>query len=389
MQIVKQVLYRLRAFYLITGLAGGMLGPYVSLLFSNDGLPSYEIGIVTSVGTLVAIVVQPVWGLVVDRYRITRITLALTFAVPAVVTVLYNVRLLPIILFAYMASTVFSSPQAPIADAFAVSTARRAQTQYGTIRSFGSLGYAVGGFAGGQYVAHLSPESLWVPYAILCMIGVGIALWLPKAEEVPHARKPLSAGMTRLLKKPEFLLFLLGGFLVSETLTAFNTYFVLAFRSIGGSLALTGVAFLIASITNVPAMLFAARVIRKIGRERTMMIAAFAYIVRWGIQAFVPIPAVALGVQLLHGTSFGFFYVAAVDYVAEVTGPEMQATGQSLFSIVCGGMAVIVGNLVNGYLFHYGGATVMYEVCALCSVAATICFWVVVRRGRLRVAESE
>lgn len=43
-----------------------------------------------------------------------------------------------------------------------------------------------------------------------------------------------------------------GSFLVNQTLTAFNTYFVLAFKMSGGLTSLVGVALLIASITNVP-----------------------------------------------------------------------------------------------------------------------------------------
>jgi len=377
--VLQSQLFRLRAFYLMTGLAGGLLGPYLALLFATDGLASYQIGIVTSAGTLVAIFVQPVWGLIVDRFRITRTTLALTFAVPAVAAVLYDVRWLPMILFAYALSTVFSSPQAPIADAFAVAIAKIMQTQYGTIRSFGSLGYAFGSIAGGLYIAHFTVQTLWLPYALVSGLGVAIALWLPRSEEVPRARAKVSEGMRRLLGDRRFLLFLVGGFLLSETLTAFNTYFVLAFRAIGGSLSVAGLAFMIASLTKVPAMLLADGGIRLLGRERTLMIAAVAYVARWGVQALVPNPTVAIAVQLLHGTSFGFFYVAAVDYVSDVTGPDMQATGQSLFSIVCGGLAVIVGNLLNGFLFHFGGASVMYGVCAVSSLAAALCFWQVQR----------
>lgn len=377
---------RLRLFYLMTGLAGGLLGPYVALLFSRDGLPSDQIGIVTSLGTLVAIVVQPLWGIVVDHFRITRSMLAATFAVPAAATVLYNVHFLPVLLLAYTLASIFSSPQAPIADAYAVATARQAGTQYGTIRSFGSLGYALGSLAGGTYVAHVSVATLWAPYALLCATGAVIALTLPRREPSRVKRSPVLSGVRRLLGNRRFLVFLLGGFLVSETLTAFNTYFVLTFRAIGGSLALTGIAFMIASLTNVPAMLLAARVIGRIGRERTMMVAAFVYVLRWGVQALIPLPSVAIAVQALHGLSFGFFYVAAVDYVSEVTDEAMQATGQSVFGIVCGGLAVIVGNLVNGYLLHVGGATMMYVVCALCSVAAAIAFGFLSRRGRNRVA---
>ncbi|MNN95138.1 Nucleoside H+ symporter [compost metagenome] len=68
---------------------------------------------------------------------------------------------------------------------------------------------------------------------------------------------------------------------------------------------------------------------------------------------------------MLHGLSFGFFYIAAVEYVALVAGKEMQATGQSLFNMVFVGLGGIIGNLLNGYLLNAGGPGLMYMTCTV------------------------
>lgn len=91
-------------------------------------------------------------------------------------------------------------------------------------------------------------------------------------------------------------------------MTAFGTYFVLAFQSVGGSTQYAGIALMLASITNVPSMLVASRVIGKIGRERTLLLAALIYVFRWAIQVIFPYPAAMISVQALHGLSFGFFW---------------------------------------------------------------------------------
>lgn len=371
----------LRTFYLMTGLAGGVFSPYLSLLFTQDGLSASAIGTVLSAGTLIAILVQPVWGIVVDRFRITRMTLMLTFLVPAMLAPVYTVHIALALFLSYAISTVFSSPQAPIADSLAVVTARGAGTSYGTIRSFGSLGFALGGYAGGVYLAQFPMHTLWMPYAALSLLGAASIVLYPRMAQPGRlvARSMPKGGVREVLSSRKFVLFLLGGFLVSETLTAFNTYFVLSFREIGGSLSTTGIAFAVASATNIPAMLLAAKVIARVGRERTMMLAALVYVVRWGVQALVPIPAVAIGIQLLHGASFGFFYVAAVDFVSRSAKAEWQATAQSVFGMVCGGVAGIVGNVLNGYLLHVGGSSLMYGVCAALSGLSALCFWGVVR----------
>lgn len=377
---MRQTLYPLRSFYLATGLTGGIWGPYLSLLLTQDGLSSAAIGSIFAIGTIVAIVVQPLWGVVVDRYRVTRVLLMLSAVAPASLAVLFNLSAPLVIAAAFAVTNVFTAPQAPVADAFAVAAANSAGTSYGTIRMFGSLGYAIASYAGGLYLVNHSIRTLWIPYALFGIAGGAVAWLLPRPSAAVSVGGTVRGGIRALLADRRFAVFLLGGFLISETMTAFNTFFVLAYRSIGGSVQDAGIAFFIASITNVPTMLLAARVIRRLGRGRTMLIAALACVVRWGLQASIPLPGLAVAVQALHGICFGFFYVSAVDYVARTTARELQATGQSVFGMVCGGIAGIVGNASNGLLLRAGGPSLMYAVCAGASVGGALCFLYVIRQ---------
>lgn len=379
---VPQTLWKLRAFYFLTGLSGGLFVPYLSMLLVQNGLNSGEVGQVMATGTVVAILAQPLWGLVVDRFHVTRLTLALSAVMPGLVAVLYNIPWLWLVALANAVSNLFSAPQAPIADAYAVATARALRTSYGTIRCLASLGFAVGGYAGGLFLAHLPLQWLWIPYAVTGLCGALITLTFPRETHGVGLGGSFQEGLMQLLRDRRFLVFLAGGFLVSQTLTAFNTYFALTFRDMGGSIALTGLAFLLASGTNVPSMLIAARLNHRLGRERMMAIAAIAYILRWSIQALVPIPWVAIAIQVLHGISFGFYYVAAVDFVFSSAPPQLQATAQSIFGMICGGLAGIVGNLLNGILLHSGGAAAMYWACTVSSALGAACFWYVAKVRR-------
>ena len=173
-----------------------------------------------------------------------------------------------------------------------------------------------------------------------------------------------SVGLARLLRNRTFLLFLTGCFLVNQTLTAFNSF--CDFISDGwrfGCLDWNSSSHRI----DYQCTLHAGSglyVLRRWGHERTMLLAAGAYMLRWGIQWLWPSPEVMIGVQVLHGLSFGFFYIAAVEYVASVTGREMQATGQSLFNMVFAGLGGIVGNMLNGYLLDTG-PSMMYLACTI------------------------
>ncbi|MBT2292199.1 MFS transporter [Paenibacillus albidus] len=376
-------LVKLRGFYLFLGLAGGSFGSYLTLLLTKNGLDSGQIGLLMATGTLIAICIQPMWGMISDRYNQTRLVLILSVAVPAVLAVFYRSEYFIVLLLVYTVSTVFSSTQAPIADSYAIAAANRAGSTYGSIRLMMSIGAAVGGYAGGMYVNAFSVSSIWLPFLFFNLLAVFIALTLPRQAEENHMMsQSFKQGIRQLLGNRVFLAFLGGSFLVNQTMTAFGTYFVLAFQSVGGSIQYAGIALFLASVTNVPSMFFASGVIRKIGRERTLLLGAIIYVLRWGIQVAFPYPSVMIGVQVLHGLSFGFFYIAAVEYVSQITSREMQATGQSVFNMVFTGFAGILGNLLNGVLLNRGGVEAMNMSCMLSSAAGALLLLYVARSAR-------
>ncbi|WP_150267188.1 MFS transporter [Paenibacillus tepidiphilus] len=378
-------LVKLRGFYLFLGLAGGSFGSYLSLLLKDNGLDVGQIGMLMAIGTLIAIIIQPVWGLISDRYNQARLVLIFSVAVPAVLSVFYRSEYFIVLLLVYTVSTIFSSTQAPIADSYAITAANQAGATYGSIRLMMSIGAAVGAYAGAQYVAQVSVSTIWVPFLLLSSIAVAIAFSLPKQAEENHMMaQSFSKGVKQLLGNRIFLAFLGGSFLVNQTMTAFGTYFVIAFQSVGGSTSHSGIALFLASVTNVPSMFFASKVIRRLGMERTLLLGALIYVLRWGIQVLFPYPMVMIGVQVLHGLSFGFFYIAAVEYVSKITAPEIQATGQSVFNMVFSGFAGILGNLLNGFLLNQGGVNAMNLSCMLSSLVGAALLFYVARSSRGR-----
>lgn len=356
--------------------------PYLAILIEHDGYRAGVVGAILAIGTFVSVLTQPIWGILVDRYHMTRITLAMSTLIPGLVAVFFNIHILLLIVGAIALYNVFLAPQAPISDAYAVTNAQRAGASYGSIRLFGSIGFAVGGFASSLYLARFPLTSLWIPYLSIGLLGSTIAFLFPTDGIRFAGAVSIRQGAKALFANRSFVLFLIGGFLVSQTLTAYNSYFSLAFESIGGSISLVGVAVFIASITNVPAMIFARRITDRFGLVPTMLFASIFYIARWLLQAVFPFPWLAIAIQVLHGTSFGFFYVSAVAFVSKTADGKTQATAQSIFGIFCTGIAGIVGNLLNGYLLRYGGPSLMYYVCTFSAVLGALCFWIVGRWQR-------
>ena len=77
----------------------------------------------------------------------------ISLLVPAGLAYFYNIQVYFILILIYTLCTIFQVTQIPVADSYAVTAARAANTSYGMIRLFGSLGTGLGGFAAGMYLS--------------------------------------------------------------------------------------------------------------------------------------------------------------------------------------------------------------------------------------------
>nr|WP_254438243.1 MFS transporter [Paenibacillus sp. DCT19] len=59
----RHVLLKLQGLYLFMGLAGGIFNPYINPILVAQGFSSKETGFIMAFGTLISIILQPIWGL--------------------------------------------------------------------------------------------------------------------------------------------------------------------------------------------------------------------------------------------------------------------------------------------------------------------------------------
>lgn len=358
----------LRVFYFFTGVSGGLFLPYLSLWLRHDGFTASTVGLLMSSGILVSIFAQPMWGIIVDKHPVIRLVLALTTAIPAIVSPLFSSHFIIIVGLLTITFNVFTAPQAPLADSLAMNTIHNTHHTYSSIRLFGSLGFALGSLAAGQYLMRFPMSSLWIPFFIIGLINAGVSFRLPRGTHSPLGPTQFNRGMRTILHNRPFLLFLVGTFFLSLTLSAYNMFFPITFMAIGGNPAGAGTAMFVGSLSNVPSMLLGARLLKIMSPKRLMLIASLAYVIRWTLELLFPHPWVFVLAQILHGASFGFFYISAVTYVSQTFPPALKATGQSVFGMVNTGIASISCGIIDGYLLQVGGAHLLLLSSTISSV---------------------
>lgn len=377
---MARTVWKFRSLYFAFGVSTGVFFPYISVLLTSDGVSSETVGLLVSIGILASMVAQPVWGLIGDKYHSARLILLVAFVAPAFFGAFFDSR--SVVLLGLVTALLFITkvPQTSVANAYTLSAIEGLASAFGRIRLFQSFGFGIGGYLTGLYLSRLPLSSLWVLYAGLCAVSALLLLGMPRMRVDSADERRVGGALDKLTalfrhNGGRFALFLLGAFLINQTLPAFNTYLVIVFRDYGGSISNLGWAIVLASAGNVVSMIFAERLSDRIGTRSVLLLAALIYTLRWVLQYFIVSPTWIILVQLLHG-SFGLFFVPAVRYVDGLSAPEVRVTSQAVFGTVGGalGLSGIVGNALEGFLLKSGGPQLMYGVSALGAFAGALCF---------------
>jgi PPP family 3-phenylpropionic acid transporter len=200
------------------------------------------------------------------------------------------------------------------------------------------------------------------------MLTFILSLFQTRRLELPQTS--LGKGYKELLYNRSFLLFLLSIFLISLSLNASNAFFSIYLDSIGTSESGIGLGWAIASMSEIPVMLYSGRIIKRIGAGGLLKIAFIAFGLRLFIFSFTTTPALALSLQLLSGLSFATYLVGAVTFVNERTPTGLSTSAQSIYNMIGFGVGAIVGSMVGGYLYQMVGIVGLFRLLSIVVVAA-------------------
>jgi PPP family 3-phenylpropionic acid transporter len=195
----------------------------------------------------------------------------------------------------------------------------------------------------------------------------------PDREQVLHT--PWLANLRTLLDNRSIVLFLVSVFLVAAGSGAVSNFFSLYMDSIGAGEGVIGMAWAVASISEIPVMIYAGHIMRRMSASGLLKLSFAVYALRWLIFSFIRDPLWAVAMQLLQGLSFAAFLTAGVTYLNERTPEGFATTSQAIFNVVCYGLAAVAGSLAGGYIYDHGGMAVLFRMFCLVTAAGLLLFW--------------
>ncbi|EJL38928.1 MULTISPECIES: MFS transporter [Brevibacillus] len=344
--------FSLCALYLFVYYGFGAFSPLITQYYNSISLTGTQIGLISAVAPIVSIVAQPMWGLFCDRFQIRKTVLILTLVASGLAGLFFvGVSSFAFVFLLYLILSFFQSAVIPISDSLALGYAKKNGLQFGDIRLWGAVGFALAAFVTGLLVEQWGPSVLFYSYCLALLIAMLFLLRVPdESEETSRFRVGMLAGMRDLLRLPRYLLFLLASFCVLGAVNANNIWFSLFYQEIGGTVAGVGLAFLLFAGSEAPFMKLAGVFVRRWGLELTLLLAAVCGAARWLWYSSAPSTTFVIAMFFIQGISVGFYLATAAQFVRENTPPSLQVTALAIFFSVGGGLGTMLCNLVAGWI---------------------------------------
>ncbi|PLR76667.1 MFS transporter [Bacillus sp. V3-13] len=356
---VKKNILTLQGFYLLAFFAVGSLFPLLSVYLSETvGLNGFQIGTIMSVGPIIMIFFQPVWGLVSDKTNAPIKVLSFTTFLAGTFGLGYIFSSDYIWFFiTATAIAVFQSAIIPVSDSISLKYTSKVRVNYGNVRLFGSLGFGIAVFIMGR-LSEQNPAVIFYAFFLALALAALLAFRIPK--EKASANKQLLSGVKEILTLKKFIIFLAITFLIFGPNLANNTYFGLFVEDSGGTYTGIGIAFLLAVLSEIPFMRAAGSWIEKFGLLHIAALAGFVSFFRWILYFFEPNLTLVYATAVIQGFSLGLFIPAGLQYVREITPVHITATAVTLYSAIGNGFGNWFSTFFGGIIYEHWNVYYVY-----------------------------
>lgn len=362
--------YYVSALYFLYYGAMGVLYPFLNLYYQRVGLSGTQIGLLAALPAVVNFIAASAWSALADRLGFHRGLMTLALVGTAVTGFAFSLttQFFPLLAVALLFA-VFVGPLMPLMDSTALEIAKEEGTDFGRLRLWGTVGWILSTWAFG-YLVDRHFRYLFFGFAGLMLLAAVVSLLQPRPRWAWE--RPVWEGVRQLLGRPSVAPFLVSAFLLWVASNGGTQFLSLYLSDIGAGGSTIGVAWAVASVSEVPMFFFSGWWLRKMGLRGFLFLGYLLYAVRWFCFSVNRVPSLAIPVQLLQGLSFTAFLVGGVTLMGRAAPRGLEATAQALFSGTAMGLGGFVGSLLAGYLYQTQGVVRLYLVEGGIALAAAL-----------------
>ncbi|RKX96607.1 MAG: hypothetical protein DRZ90_08625 [Spirochaetes bacterium] len=356
--------------------AVAVIYPFIPIYFSFRGYAPSRIGLLLAAIEVSGVLAPFIVSRIADHSGKFRTVIAGSIIFSALsLFILNHLSAFPAMLAGALALGFFMKPVVSLTDALTGRSLADSSKNYGRVRVWGTVSFIIVSLA--LQLTGLFESGGYQRIFIAMMIAMAFQLLsVPIVPSAPAHKTSVIDGLNESSNRlPRgFISFLLVCFIGNIGYAVYQSFGGLYFAEIAGVSRVSGL-FALAAFSEIPAMIFGGRIIRKIGHRPMLSIALLAGILRLTVLSLFPsIIPIALS-QLTHSLTYGFFLLTGVDWVNRFVPERKRAMGMGLFMSVSFSGSLLVGSSLGGFLLEFGGFSMLFGSAVIFPFAALLWLW--------------
>ena len=360
--------WRLSGFYFFHFAFIGAFAPYWGLYLKSLSFNAFQIGVLMSLLHVMRIFAPTAWGWLADHTgrRMLVVQLAAITGLASYCGVFFGESFLWLFIIMALMSF-FWSASLPLIEATTLSHLGESTARYGSIRSWGSLGFVCAVIGIGYLLDTTEIVSLlwWV---LGFKLGIVIFSWrIPEAEIISHPTDSLS--VRQILKQPGVLAFFIACLLMAFAHGPYYTFYSIYLVEYGYSKGAVGWLWAVGVICEIGIFFLIPKVMHWLSLKQVLVFSFCCAAIRflmigWGVEW----PVVVLLAQVLHAATYGAHHVAAMMVVHHFFRGRHQAKGQAFYTSFTFGIGGALGGVFSGYAWEWLGPGYTFSMSALAAL---------------------
>ena len=211
-------------------------------------------------------------------------------------------------------------------------------------------------------------------FAIVGLLAISIVVlfWFPASRG--SMTTPIFSGITRLINHPEWMGFMASLLIIGVASSGMHTFVGILIKEIGGGEGLVGLSAGVGVLSELPIMLFSPVMVKRYHPRKLLGISFILYTLRLFLYGVMPSTNWVLPLSLLHGVSFGLYWVSSVAYANKIAPDNLKGTAQGVLIAIIS-LSSMLGGLLSGWIFDTLGTATLFRIYSLFGVFALFILW--------------
>lgn len=349
------------------GVVGGYIG-FLNVYFVRSGFSEVAVGFLNALPPLMMLVLTPAVAAWADRHarRVGVVFWALLGMGVSLLAMFWVSNPLGLVV-AFVGLSLGYSLVLPLGDGLIARLAAYHGLEYGRMRSWGSLSFAVcAALFGGLWGVVGYEPMFWVAGTLLILLAPSV-LVLEETQPPPGERFRL----TSLLRDRGLITALLISLFFGLGLGFTDPFIGVSMERLGGSPFLIGLLYLCIALPELPTMQLEGTLARRIGNAPALILGCAVFVLGYALLALVRAPLSMLLTAPLLGVGYGLIFVGTVRLVDAQVTPERISTVQAVRHALAFGIAPLLAGPLGGAAYQHFGQS-FYWLTALCLAVALV-----------------